>query len=527
MSLIALFFSLSLGALPPAQTASNEFVFANENEPESLDPHFASGVPDNTVIQQMFEGLMSYQANWVSLEPGQAASEPKVSKDGRVYTFTLREGLKWSDGSALTAEDFRWSWLRAMRPSTGGPYSYWLTDHIKGAKAYAAQPNAKTEKQVGLAAPDARTFVVTLDKPVPYFIQLTADSVMMPVKRSVIEKFGDQWTRPANIVSNGAFRMKEWRVNEKIVLEKNPHFRDAKKVQIERVVALPINNKMTAVNLFRQGRLDWTGHQGAPNAQVAGFRKDDHFHVTPSFITYFYRFNTTRPPLDDVRVRQALSLAIDRKTLVEKVTRGGESVATALVPPKTGDYVSPSGIISDDYQRNLKRAKELLAEAGYPNGEGMRELLLQYDTKDLHKKVAIAIQSMWKQNLGVRIKPLNQEWKVYLARQRKMDFDISRSGWQGDYPDPATFLELFTSTSGNSHTGFANEDYDQYFRASSNELDPQKRRELMVKAEEVLLNELPIMPLFYYTNFSFLRPEIQGFVYNLADRPFVRFYSKK
>lgn len=524
-------FIFSLAAvmnLANPQTSKDEFVFGNENEPETIDPHVTSGVPDNNIVVQLFEGLMKHGPDWVTLLPGQAETIPTPKENGTLYTFTLRKGLKWSDGSPLTAKDFEYSWLRAMRPETLGPYSYWLTDYIKGAKVYAKNPTAENAKKVGVKALDDRRFQVKLAKPVPYFLHLTAESIMFPVHEATVKKHGDKWTRPENIVSNGPYTLKQWQVQRKIVMEKNPNYWEADKVKIDRIVALPLNDKQTAVNMFKQGKLDWTGHNGAPNAMVPRYRRDPNFRVDPAFITYFYRFNTTRPPLDDKRVRQALALAIDRQTLVKKITRGGEKIATAFVPPKTGSYQSPSGVISGDFKKDLAKAKALLAEyLKEKNIKQLRTLNLQYDTKELHKRIAQAVQEMWRKHLGVSVKPYNQEWKVYLKAQRQMDYDISRSGWMGDYPDAATFLELFTSTSGNNHTGFKNKDYDRYFVASSAESNAGKRRLLLQKAEAVLLEEVPIAPMFYYTNFSFIRPEVQGFPPNLVDRPYVKYFSKK
>lgn len=519
--------TLQLMALAPAQTKSSEFVFANENEPETIDPHVASGVPDNNIVTQLFEGLMKHGPDWVSLLPAMAESIPTPRENGKLYVFTLRSNLKWSDGSPLTAKDFEYSWLRAMRPETLGPYSYWLTDNIEGAKAYAKNPNPETAKGVGVKALDDRRFEVRLTKPVPYFLHLTAESIMFPVKKEVVETHGDRWTRAENIVSNGPFRMKNWLLNQKITMEKNPHYWDAQNVKLETVVALPLTDKQTAVNMFKQGRIDWSGNQGAPNALVPAFRKDQNFRTQPAFITYFYRFNTKRPPLDDKRVRQALALAIDRQAIVEKVTRSGETPALALVPPKTGSYKSPVGVVTGDHEANVAKAKALIADyLKETRQDQIRKLTLQYDTKELHKRIAQAIQQMWKENLGIEVQPFNQEWKVYLKSQRNMDFDISRSGWMGDYPDAATFLELFTSTSGNNHTGFSNFEYDEAFQGSNKVSDSTRRLALLQKAEAILLEELPIAPIYYYTNFSFIRPEVRGFEANLIDRPFVKYFSK-
>jgi oligopeptide transport system substrate-binding protein len=526
MLIQALIFTL-MSSLAPAKTAKDEFVFANEAEPETLDPHVATGVPDNNLTAQLFEGLLRREANWVGISPGIAEFIPAPTDQGRVYTFKLRRNAMWSDGSPITAEDFVYSWQRAADPKTLGSYSYWVTDYIEGAAEYAKAPTPENAKKLGVKAIDSRTLQVRLKNPVPFFLQLIAEPVFFPVKRGNLEKFGDRWTRPENMVVNGPYTLKEWRVNERIVLEKNSRYWDSANVRINRVVALPLNDKQTAMNLFMQGQIDWSGHNGAPSAVVPSLRSNEHFRSGPAFVTYFYRLNTKRAPLDHVKVRQALALAIDRSVLVDKITRGGEAVALALVPPNTGKYRSPQGIVTGNFEKDVIEARRLLAEAGFPDGKGFPVLKIQYDTKELHQKVAMAIQQMWKKNLGIQVEAFNQEWKVYLKEQKAMNFDISRSGWSGDYPDPATFLELFTSDSGNNQTGYANKDYDKVFMDSSKEMNAAKRNEMMVQAEKMLLNELPVIPLFYYANYSFLRPEVSGFVKNAVDRPFIRTISKR
>lgn len=514
-------------SLAPAKTSKNEFVFGNESEPETIDPHVATGVPDNHVVIQMFEGLVRHEADWVTLSPGAAEFLPMPTRNGTRYTFRLRTNLKWSDGSAITSEDFVYSWLRAMDPKTLGSYSYWLTDYIVGAKEYAAAPSLELAKKVGVQSLDPRTLQVDLTAPVPFFLYLLADPIFAPVKKSVIEAHGDRWTRPENIVVNGPYTLKEWKVNEKIVLQKNPHYWDARSVKIESVVALPVSDKQTAMNMFLQGQVDWSGHNGAPNGAVPSLRGKEHFRNFPAFVTYFYRLNTTRGPLKDKRVRQALALAVDRQALVEKITRGGEVAALSLVPPNTGKYKSPTGVVTGDFEKDLQLAKKLLAEAGYPEGKGFPVLKIQYDTKEIHQKVAMALKEQWRKNLGVNVEAFNQEWKVYLKEQKAMNYDISRSGWSGDYPDPASFLELFASSSGNNHTGYADPDYDRLFAESSREMNADKRMALLRDVETKLLQDLPIIPLFYYANFSFIRPEVQGFSQNPVDRPYVRSFSKR
>lgn len=515
------------GALAPAQTKVDEFVFNNNAEPETIDPALASGVPDNSIVIQVFEGLMAREPDWSTLRPGLAASYT-VSDDLKTYTFKLRDNLKWSDGSPLTVKDFLYSWKRAMRPQTLAPYAYWLTDTIVGGAAYSKAQNPATEKALGLKAIDAKTLEVKLVRPIPYFLQLTAESLFYPVHEATVEKHGNKWTRAENMVSSGPYQLKEWTVNQKIVLEKNPHYYGAKEVHLKTATALPINDRQTAVNLFRQGKLDWSGKNGAPNGLVPAFRKDPNFRVAPGFATYYYMFNVTKGPLKDVRVRQALSLAIDRKTLVDRVTRGGETAVTAIVPPHTADYSSPkTELYLKAHSDNLKKAQKLLAEAGFPGGKGFPSLRLLYNTDENHKRVAQALQQMWKKGLRIDVQPYNQEWKVYLKTRRKLDYDIARAAWSGDYPDPSTFLEIFQSESENNDTGWKNKTFDDLFVQSNQMPAGTERDAILAKAEKILLEEAPIAPIYNYVNFGFVRPEVQGFVMNPVDRPFIQYIRKK
>lgn len=519
---------LLASAIPPAQTPKNEFVFNNRGEPETIDPAKATGVPDNTIVVQLFEGLLTKKADWVTIIPGQAESYTR-SKDGLTYTFKLRKNLKWSDGSPLTAKDFEYSWLRAINPATLAQYSFWMTDNIVGAADYNKNPTPENAAKVGFKATDDLTLTVKLNKPLSYFPHLTAESLFYPVKKEVVEKFGDAWTRAENIVGNGAFKMTDWKVQDRIVLVRNPNYWDAANVSLEKVTAFPIEDRQTALNLFKQGRLDWSGQNGVPNSLVPSLKSDPSFRTHSAFTTYFYRFNTTKAPLDDKRVRQALVLAIDRKSIVEQVTRGGELASGFVVPVNTGTYKSPAGLPTSDYRKDVERARALLTEAGYygPNAKKMRPLVLIYNTDENHKKLALAVQRMWKQELGIDVQPQNQEWKVYLKNQQALNFDISRSAWQGDYPDPASHLENFLSTSGNNHTGFKNAKYDELFEMANRTGDEKTRFGLLNQAETLLLDEAPISPLYVYTNFGLLRPEIVGFYPNLVDRPYLRFVSKK
>lgn len=508
-----------------AKTAPDEFVFNNQHEPETLDPHRASGVYANAILIQIFEGLMARKADWKTLTPGQAESY-EVSNGGKTYVFQLRPNLKWSDGSPLTAHDFVYSWKRAIDPNTLNSLSYWLTDNIVGAKDYAKNPGKKTEQGLGVKALDDRTLEVRLIRPLAYFLQLTALAALFPVHKKTIEEHGDQWFRPEHIVSNGPYRLAEWQVNQKIVLKQNKHFWDAQSLQIETATALVIDEENTAVRLFQQNQIDWTGLNGAPHSLVNSFSKREDFRVHPGFVAYFLRFNTTRPPLNDQRVRTALSLAIDRKTIVEKITRAGETPARSFVPASLPNYSFSESPISLDYKKDLQKAKRLLAEAGFPGGQGLRKLRYHYNTDGNNKRVAEVLQQMWKNGLGLDIELVNQEWKVHLSTQASLDYDISRNGWAGYYPDPSAFLEVFTSESDVNQTGWSNEQYDRLFYDANSMPSGSNRRTKLLAAESLLLGEAPMTPIYTYSNFGFLNPEVRGFVKNQVDRPFIRYLSK-
>jgi oligopeptide transport system substrate-binding protein len=526
MTLLAITLGL-FNALAPMQTAKDEFVFNNNGEIESLDPAFLSGVPDATIAVQVFEGLLSRNADWQTIVPGLAEKMPGITDGGKIYTFKLRKNLKWSDGTPLTAKDFEYSWLRALDPKTMASYAYWFADNIVGAAEYNKNPTLENAKKVEARAIDDLTFVVKLKKPLSSFTQICAEALSYPVQKEAIEKWKDQWTKPEHFVGNGPFRLVEWKVQDKMVLEKNPNYYDADKVALKRVIAYPIADRQTAVNLFKQGKLDWSGTNGAPNALVPSFKSDPNFRIHPAYVSYLYWLNTKNPPLNDKRVRQALVLAVDRKQLVERVTRGFEIPASFFVPQNIGSYHSPSGIVSPNYAADVERARKLLADAGFPGGKGFRQLKLQYNTDENHKKVALAVQQMWKKALGIDVEPTNTEFKVYLAEQTAMHFDLSRGGWQGDYTSPGTFLELLTSSSGNNHTGWKNSKYDELFEKASTTLNEKDQNKLYNEAETLMLDEAPIIPLYIYTNFSFIRPEVVGFQENLIDRPFLRYVSKK
>ncbi|MEZ6187447.1 MAG: peptide ABC transporter substrate-binding protein [Planctomycetota bacterium] len=498
-------------AAKPAQV----FTFNNGAEPETLDPHLATGVPEGRLLDALFEGLVTLHPETLEPVPGVAESW-EVSEDGTVYTFTLRKDAKWSNGEVVTAKDFFRSWKRGLTPATASQYAY-MFFAIKNAEAF--NKGEVTEfGEVGIKVQDEFTFQVTLTNPCAYFLSQAAFRTLCPVPVDLIEAKGDAWSRQGNIVGNGAFKLQEWRPNDKIVLVPNEHYWAKDEVELERLVALPIEDMETAYKLYLQGKLDWM--TAVPAAKVEEIKRHPDYYASPYLGSYFYRFNTTKPPFDDVRVRKAFSLALNRSSITQDILKGGQIPATWFTP-ELPSYAPPKGLAED-----REEAKRLLAEAGYPGGEGFPEVSVLYNTNEAHKQVAEVAVQQWKENLGVTVKLRNTEWKVYLSQVDQKDFQIARAGWIGDYVDPNTFLDCFVTDGGNNNTGWSNAEYDALIRAAAAESDPQKRAEHFLAAEKILVeDELPILPIYIYVNQGMLRDTVLGWEENVLDSHPFRYIS--
>ncbi|WP_231701790.1 peptide ABC transporter substrate-binding protein [Crassaminicella thermophila] len=469
-------------------------------EPKTIDPQLNSASDGGHVINNTFEGLMREKDG--KLEPAMAESY-EVSKDGLTYTFHLRDA-KWSDGKPVKAQDFVYAWKRALDPNLvpePSEYAFQLF-YIKGAQeAYEGKGSLD---DVAIVAKDDKTLEVTLKAPTPYFLNLTAFYTYMPVRKDMVEKDPEGWARnPETAVSNGPFKLVEYAMGDRIVLEKNENYWKADKVNIDRIEALMIVEESTALTAYESGEIDVIDKipvQEIPRLQA----EDPTFMIWPEIGTYYYIFNVTKSPTNDVRVRKALTLAIDRKAIVEKVTKGGQIPATGFTPPGlldadgkefhevAGDYgIDPNGA-------KVEEAKKLLAEAGYPDGKGFPEIEIVYNTLESHKAVAEAIQEMWKQNLGIKVKLTNQEWAVFQDTRHNGNFTIARAGWLGDYADPMTMLDLWLSYSGNNDAQWNSPEYDKLIE-DSKLLTGKERFDLLYKAQDLLMNEMIVMPIYYYT----------------------------
>ncbi len=502
------------GTIKPHHEPS-ELWINNGGEPEWIDPGKCADAVGGEIIFNIFAGLTQPHPQTLQPMPDVAESWER-SKDGLIYTFHLRRST-WSDGTPLTARDFVWSWKRVLNPATASKYAS-LLFVIKGAEAY--NQGKGSADAVGLRAIDAQTLEVHLSEPVPYFLALTHHYTLMPVPKHVISglieagKSPDLWTRPQYIVSNGAYTLKEWHFRQMMLLEKNPRYWDATSVRLAHIRVSEVESNNTALNLYRTGELDSIGTNTALPSEFLGELKHfGDFHHSPYLTVYWYWLNTKRPPLDDVRVRRALSLAIDRRAITAYIKRGGETPMANLVPDGLAGYRAPEAPLFAPGQ-----ARQLLAAAGYPQGRSFPTLALSYNTAEGHKQIAEAIQQMWKENLGINVRLENQEWKVFLSNVENDNFDIARLGWTGDFADPYTFLEVLSGTSGNNHSGWSDPEYDKLLAAANAEANPAMRLALLRQAEELLLAAQPLLPIYLYTRSYMLKPYVMGVWKNFLDR---------
>lgn len=504
------------GALSAKEGAERKILLVNNSsDPRFLDLHLMNSVPEHHLMVALFEGLVAEHLDDDSqAEPG-VAERWEPNEDKSRWTFYLRDNAKWSDGAPITAEDFVWSWRRILTRKLGAEYAQMLFALKNGREFYKG--TAKAE-DLGVKAVNPRVLEVELVGPTPHFPLMLQHCSWWPVPRHVIEKHGDpfdpgnRWWQPENLVSNGPFKLKDYRFRQVLEVERNPHYWDAANVKLNGIRFFPIDSDQTEERLFRRGRL----HIGytLPPSRIEYFQKNhpDLFKREVAASTEFYRFNTTRAPFTDKRVRQALSLAIDRKMLVEGVTRGGQIPATGIVPPMTG-YTPPPGVAF-----NPAEAKRLLAEAGFPDGRGWPEgLNILVSASELAARVAEAIQSMWRTHLGIHVGILQQEFTVYLSSQQAMDYDVCRAGWMADFFDPVTFIDMWMTGNGNNNTGWSNAEFDALVNEAARTGDPAKRMEILRRAEALMLEEAPIAPLFYRSHNYLTHNAVTGYFPKLLD----------
>lgn len=490
--------------------------WGNGTEPQELDPHIVTGVPEHHIIIALLEGLVLKDSATLEPKPG-VAERWEISDDGRVYTFHLRRNARWSNGDPVTAEDFRWSWQRALSPALGNVYAY-MYFPIVNAEAFATG-EVDDFSEVGVEVLDDFTLRVTLNHPTPYFLQLLDHYSMFPVHRPTIEKFGQAdergtlWTRAGNYVGNGAFVLSQWDLNKVVVVKRNPQYWDADQVKLNEIRFYPTDNTTTEERMFRAGQLHITGTVPIDKIKLYREQHPELLHIDSYLGTYYYRINTRIEHLQDPRVRKALALSVDRKSLVENVTKAGEIPATTFTPPDTMGYTA-----SSDLGYDPERARALMAKAGYPNGEGFPATEILYNTSEGHRKIAVAIQQMWKKTLNIDIQLHNQDWKVYLDSVNNGHYQIARAGWIGDYVDPNSFLDMWITDGGNNQTGWSNPRYDQLVLETAPRAgDRAARYRAFHEAESILLEELPLIPIYTYVSKKLVQPSVRGLHGNLLD----------
>ena len=505
---------------------SADVTIINGAEPETLDPALIVSQPDMRLVRGLYEGLMRLDPKTGEPIAGLAESW-EISPDGKFYTFHLRTDLVWSTGEPIAADDVVYSWIRALKPITASDYAEALF-YLKNAEDFNAG-KITDPALVGISAPDKQTVRVELNSPTPFFLDICTLPVTFVVPRETIEKYGDRWTLAKPLPSSGPYELDYWRLNDRVRLKKNPKYWDAANTQSDILDILPVASANTAFNLYEDGVVDvvWDKNQ-VPEELIDVLLKRPDFHTFNYLGAYFIRFNVTAKPFDDPRVRRALALAIDKKLLVKKIMRAGEEPATHLVPDGTANYLSPQGL---DYNPAL--ARKLLSDAGYPGGKGFPRFEYTFDAStggaaEIHEDIAVELQQMWHDTLGIQVDLRQVETKIIWGMLSRLDYQVARSSWVGDYDDANTFLECFTSNDGNNRTGWKNPEYDALILQANAQTDLKAREEIFQKAETMLIsNDVPIVPLYFYKGVNYFDTnKIQGIYPNLVDEHPLQYIRK-
>ena len=503
------------------------------SEPMTMDPALNSTVDGGVMANHLFEGLMKWQdtgeeadgsdgtVDNAELTYGQAESYDKVeNEDGTVtYTFHLRDGIKWSDGKDVTAGDFEYAWKRLVDPATAADYSYMLDSVVNANEIIAGEKDAS---ELAAKAIDDKTFEVTITTDVPYFEEICAFPAAMPVRQDIIEEKGDQWTfDPSTYISNGSYKLTEWTHNSQIVMAKNENYYDYENLGPDTITFKLMDDSNAMLSGFKSGELDFI--QDAPQAELPSLIASGDMKILNYLGTYYVCFQTQKAPFDNPKVREAFTLAVDRTYIVDKVTQSGQVEAGGYVPSgisdadggdfraEGGDYYKPTDA---DYEANCEKARQLLAEAGYPNGEGFPVVEYLYNTSDAHKAVAEALQNMWEQELGVTVTLNNQEWAAFLQTRKNGDYSIARNGWISDYNDPISFLDMWMTGGGNNDAQYANPEYDNIIKQAKATSDATERMKLLHQAEDILVGQdYVVNPLYFYTQKYMLADGIEGTYY--------------
>tara|TARA_B100001250_G_scaffold133593_1_gene114172 strand:+ start:897 stop:2555 length:1659 start_codon:yes stop_codon:yes gene_type:complete len=512
--------SLMIGGSSGNELAQEQvFRKNNGSDPGTLDPHRAEGVPASNVLRDLYEGLVSEAANGDYI-PGVAESW-SISEDGKTYRFKIREEAVWSNGDKVVAEDFVFSLRRSVDPKTLSNYSSMLYP-IKNARDVVLG-KLPTDK-LSVSAESEKTLLIELEEPTPYFISLLTHSTTYPVHPPSVRQHGSSFTRPENMISNGAFTLKDWRIQDYILLERNENYWDNPSTTLSQVYYYPLDNPDASLRRYRANELDFT--DTTPSEQLPWIKKNlkEELKITPYFGSYYYGFNNTKPPFKgSPELRMALSLAVNRAIITDIVLGAGQIPAFTFVPPvKQYQGKQPEWAkLTQEEREGL--AKELYAQAGYSDSNPLSVEII-YNTSENHKRVALAVTSMWKKVLGVETKLRNQEWKVFLETRRlQEETEVFRGGWIGDYDDPYTFSELLHSENEMNHPGYASEEYDALLRSASLRPAGKERTNDLLQAEQIMLNDMPVIPLYFYVSQHLIKPWVFGLEGNVMDHHYSKY----
>ncbi|HGP0980221.1 oligopeptide ABC transporter substrate-binding protein OppA [Klebsiella aerogenes] len=487
--------------------AKQELVRNNGNEPASLDPHKVESDVEFNIISDLFEGL-------VSVSP-QGEIQPRLAlkwenKDNLIWTFHLRPGITWSDGSAITAQDIVWSWQRLVTPTTASPYaSYPGNMHIVNARDISE--GKQPPETLGVKALDDTTLQVTLNQPNAAFLAMLAHPSLVPIDKVLLERFGDKWTKPEHIVTSGPYTLSKWVVNERIVAQRNPKYWDNEHTVINKVTYLPITSEAADVNRYKAGEIDIV--YTVPVNQFALLKKTmgSQLNVAPQLATYYYELNTTKPPFNDPRVRRALNMGLDKDIIADKVMGQGQRPAWLISQPDIGGVtLKQPDYASWPRDKRIAEAKKLLNEAGFNESHPLVFNLL-YNTSETHQRIAIAASSMWKKNLGVEAKLQNQEWKTMLDTMHTHNFDAVRYAWIADYDDAASFLNNFRTGDSENTSQYSNPAYDKALHDAAKAADTAARGKFYQQAEDLLAEDVPAIPVYHYVRTHLVKPWVGGF----------------
>lgn len=484
------------------------------SEPQSIDPALNQAVDVTTVIQHMFEGLTKYTPN--GIVNAEAKSIDK-SADGKTYTIKLRDDLKWSDGKPVTAQDYVYAWQRTVDPKTASPYNYIFDPVLNATDIYTGKN--KNVKSLGVKALDDKTLQVKLAAPCTYFKELLSFTAYYPVRKDIVQG-NDKWTQnPKTYVCNGPYKMEAWNHKSNIIVTKNPYYYDKDKITYDNIKFVLLEDDAAILAAYQNGEIDFAYPLSVD--EIPAWKSKPDFHNDPESGIAYVEFNVNKAPFNNPKIRQALSLAIDRNFIVQKITKANQTPAGGFVPPiikdqdgKTsfrkvgGDYFSTK---DTDYDKNVAKAKQLLSEAGYPNGKGFPTFEYSTNPGSGNQAVAEALQNMWKTKLNINCTIATPEWATFITNRNKGDFQVARGGWNADYNDPMTFLNLFVTGGGNNDPKYSNKAYDALIQKAMVTDDNKVRMPAFHQAEAILMKDMPVIPLYYETRVYLRNPKMKGY----------------